>query len=219
MRKNVCFWCIFGHWIQICFQNFSTTHTFRSMLKGWNLLCKDTKVCFYCECHEEFKDFYSQEMVSCFAMMFAPLWKCLSMNITKIRCACPLIRQKWAWRWFYSTTVIDSPLFLWLMQPTWRKVMKAWSSFWIRLSMMNLSRNCVCDLKVVALLLTMQLGYTKYCCFLCEWDSQDKKNHYVNKLCPKQTSLMPGEENVLSPPLVFPEKIYLPPLDIKLGLM
>jgi len=38
------------------------------------------------------------------------------------------------------------------------------------------------DLKVVALLLGMQLGYTKYCCFLCEWDNRDKKNHYVNKL-------------------------------------
>jgi len=29
-----------------------------------------------------------------------------------------------------------------------------------------------CDLKVVALLLGMQLGYTKYCCFPCEWDSR-----------------------------------------------
>jgi hypothetical protein len=27
------------------------------------------------------------------------------------------------------------------------------------------------DLKLVALLLGMQLRYTKYCCFLCEWDS------------------------------------------------
>jgi hypothetical protein len=39
------------------------------------------------------------------------------------------------------------------------------------------------DLKVVALLLGMQLEYTKYCSFLCEWDSRDKKNQYVNKLC------------------------------------
>jgi len=75
------------------------------------------------------------------------------------------------------------------------------------------------DLKVVALLLGMQLGYTKYCCFLCEWDSQDKKNHDVNKLWPKRTSLTPGEENVVSPSLVLPEKIYLPPLRIKLGLL
>jgi len=29
IRKNVCFWCIFGRWIQTCFQNFSVTHTFR----------------------------------------------------------------------------------------------------------------------------------------------------------------------------------------------
>jgi len=39
------------------------------------------------------------------------------------------------------------------------------------------------DLKVVALLLGMKLGYTKYCCFLCEWDSRNKMNHFVNKLC------------------------------------
>ena len=67
------------------------------------------------------------------------------------------------------------------------------------------------DLKVVALLIGMQLGYTKYRCYLCEWDVRDKKNHYVNKLWPKRTSLTPGEKNVVNPPLVLPEKIYLPP--------
>ena len=75
------------------------------------------------------------------------------------------------------------------------------------------------DLKVVALLLGMQLGYTKSCCSMFEWDSRDKKNHYVNKLWPKRTSLTPGEKNVVSPPLVLPEKIFLPPLHVKLGLM
>jgi len=71
----------------------------------------------------------------------------------------------------------------------------------------------------VTLLLGMQLGYTKYCCFLCKWDSRDKKNHYVNKLWPKRTSLMPGEKNVVNTPLVLLEKIYLSSLHIKLGLM
>ena len=75
------------------------------------------------------------------------------------------------------------------------------------------------DLKVVALLVGMQLEYTKYCCFLCEWDSRDKKNRYVNKLWPKRTSLTPGEKNVVNPPLGLPEKIYLPPLQIKLGVI
>jgi hypothetical protein len=27
------------------------------------------------------------------------------------------------------------------------------------------------DLKIIAILLFMQIGYTKYCCFICEWDS------------------------------------------------
>jgi len=75
------------------------------------------------------------------------------------------------------------------------------------------------DLKVVALLLGMQLGYTKYCCFLCEWYSRDKKNHYVNKLWPKRTSLTPGEKNVFNSPLILSEKNFLPPLHIKLDLM
>jgi len=66
------------------------------------------------------------------------------------------------------------------------------------------------DLKVVALLLGMQLGYTKCCCFLCEWDSRNKKNHYVNKLWPKRTSLTPGEKIIVRPPLVLPEKIFFP---------
>jgi len=30
---------------------------------------------------------------------------------------------------------------------------------------------------------------------------------------------MPGEKNVISPPLVLPEKIYMPSLHIKLDLM
>jgi len=60
-RKNVCVWCIFGRWIQICFQNFSITYSFRSRLKGWNLLRQDAKVCFYRGRHEECKDLFSQE--------------------------------------------------------------------------------------------------------------------------------------------------------------
>jgi len=71
----------------------------------------------------------------------------------------------------------------------------------------------------VALLLGTQLGYTKYCCFLCKWDSRDKKNHYVNKLWAKRTSLTPGEKNAVTLPFVLPEKIYLSHLHIHLGLM
>jgi len=73
------------------------------------------------------------------------------------------------------------------------------------------------DLKVMSLLPGMQLGYAKYCYFLYEWDSRDKKNHYVYKLWPKRTSLTPREKNVVNPPLVLLEKIYLPPVAHKAG--
>jgi hypothetical protein len=36
-------------------------------------------------------------------------------------------------------------------------------------------------LKVTVLLLDLQLGYTKFCCFLREWDGRDRKHHYIKK--------------------------------------
>jgi hypothetical protein len=65
----------------------------------------------------------------------------------------------------------------------------------------------------------MQLGYTKYCRFLCEWDSRDKRNHCANKLWHKRTALPPGQKKVVNPPLVLRDKIYLSHLHIKLDLM
>jgi len=74
------------------------------------------------------------------------------------------------------------------------------------------------DLKVIALLLGMQLGYTKYCCFLCEWDSRARQSHYVVKNWPSRV-LTQGQKNVVHESLVDRNKVYLPPLHIKLGLM
>lgn len=35
------------------------------------------------------------------------------------------------------------------------------------------------DLKVIAMLRRLQLGYAKYCCFMCEWDGRDRPSHYI----------------------------------------
>ena len=75
------------------------------------------------------------------------------------------------------------------------------------------------DLKVVALLLGLQSGYTKYCCFLCEWDSRARSFHYIKRDWPLRLSMEPGIKNVQYHPLVESKKILLPPLHIKLGLM
>ena len=37
------------------------------------------------------------------------------------------------------------------------------------------------DLKVIALVMAFQLSYTKYCCFLCEWNNREKDSHYTKK--------------------------------------
>lgn len=75
------------------------------------------------------------------------------------------------------------------------------------------------DLKVITLILGMQGGYTKYPCFLCLWDSRADEKHFEMQEWPARTSFTPGFQNVVADPLIAPEKILLPPLHIKLGLM
>ena len=73
------------------------------------------------------------------------------------------------------------------------------------------------DLKVVALLRCLQLGYTKYCCFLCLWDSRACSKHSIEKACPPRIE-EEGQHIVVPLPLVTQNKIILPLLHIKLGL-
>ncbi|KAI6651343.1 hypothetical protein LOD99_5309 [Oopsacas minuta] len=50
-------------------------------------------------------------------------------------------------------------------------------------------------LKVIGLLLGMQPGYTKYCCFLCEWDSRARQSHYIVKEWPLRHQLTAGTKS------------------------
>lgn len=74
-------------------------------------------------------------------------------------------------------------------------------------------------MQVIALLLGLQGGYTKYPCFLCLWDSRADKEHYVKRDWKIRPGLQPGSHNVLAHALVDPKHVLLPPLHIKLGLM
>jgi hypothetical protein len=75
------------------------------------------------------------------------------------------------------------------------------------------------DLKVIAILMGMQTGYTKFCCFLCEWDSRNRDEHYMRKVWPLRDRMQPGHKNVVHEPLVDKDSVIVPPLHIKLGLM
>ncbi|UYV76216.1 hypothetical protein LAZ67_13003055 [Cordylochernes scorpioides] len=70
------------------------------------------------------------------------------------------------------------------------------------------------------LLRGLQFGYTKFCCFLCEWDSRDRERHCIKKKSwPNRENFTLGHKNIVNPPLIDSENIYLPPLHIKLGLI
>jgi len=75
------------------------------------------------------------------------------------------------------------------------------------------------DLKVIALLLGLQQGFTKYCSFICEWDRTSRSLHYSRKDWPVRKSLEPGNINVENQPLVERSKILLPSTHLKLVLM
>lgn len=76
-----------------------------------------------------------------------------------------------------------------------------------------------CDLKVVAMLCGMQGGYTKYMCFMCQWDSRfNKKEQYGKHDWAPRTTEKIGQQNVIAKELVPKDKILLPPLHIKLGV-
>lgn len=71
---------------------------------------------------------------------------------------------------------------------------------------------CV-DFKVVALLMGIQLGNTKYPCFLCHFDSQARDQHYIRKQWPERKEFLLTQHNVKHEPLVDQKNILLPPLN------
>ena len=69
------------------------------------------------------------------------------------------------------------------------------------------------------MLLGQQSGFTKYPCFVCEWDSRDRINYWIKRDWPLRESLTPSFRNILHPALVDRYNVILPPLHIDLGLM
>ncbi|GBM28835.1 hypothetical protein AVEN_43559-1 [Araneus ventricosus] len=75
------------------------------------------------------------------------------------------------------------------------------------------------DLKAESLLMGLKPGCTKYCCFLCLWNSKAIALHYIESDWSQRASFKSGEMNVEDPPLSEPHKIIIPTLHIKLGLV
>ena len=156
-----------------------------SRLKGWYLLCQDTKVCFYGGRHEEFKDFFSLEdgvmfcndvcsVMEVLGHEYNPDQWCLFTDSSKASLKVVLLHNG---NRFPSIPLAHAA-----------NVKDNYESMKLLLGKIKydeLKWKLCGHLKVVALLLRMHLRYIKYCCSMCKWDSCDKKNHYVNKLWPR----------------------------------
>ncbi|XP_049310669.1 uncharacterized protein LOC125778144 [Bactrocera dorsalis] len=75
------------------------------------------------------------------------------------------------------------------------------------------------DFKMIAILTGMQTGYAKYMCFLCKWDSRATSSHYHIKYFEERKENIIGDLNVIHESLVPKDKVILPPLHIKLGVV
>ncbi len=75
------------------------------------------------------------------------------------------------------------------------------------------------DFKMVEFLMGLQSGYTKFPCYLCLWDSRADAKHYIQRSWPERTEFCIGKQNVKFSSIVEAEKVLMPPLHIKLGLM
>ena len=190
-----------------------------SRLQQWNLLEKGTTISHFRNRHAELAPFYSKEDNVCFCTDIGGLLK-------------ELDEDEYAaedWRLFIDSSKVSLKAVLLHngnVKPSIPLahavgLSETYESMKILLKVIKYNEHnwYICgDLKVVSLLLGMQLGYTKHMCFLCLWDSRDDANHYAVRDWPARSEHVPGKHNVQHEALVDPNKIFLPPLHIKLGL-
>ena len=65
------------------------------------------------------------------------------------------------------------------------------------------------DFKVIAILMGL-LGYTKFRCFLCEWNSRNKGSNYVSRDWPVRERMQLEEKNVIREPLAREKTLFCP---------
>ena len=75
------------------------------------------------------------------------------------------------------------------------------------------------DFKAIAILLGLQTGFKKYCCFLCYQNSRARDKHYTVKVWSVRNWFEQGQRNVADVPLVDTKNVILPLLHIKLGIV
>lgn len=190
-----------------------------SRLQGWNLLQSATSVSVFRSRQSDFSPFFDEDNTLCFCKDVNGLFEALSC-----------MYKPEEWRLFIDSSILSLKGVLLHNTNMYPSIPIAYATqtketYSVMKQLLhsvqyNKHNWCLCgDLKVVALLLGMQLGFTKYCCFLCEWDSRASGLHYDKKDWTPRTTFIPGTKSIAHEPLVDPKKVILPPLHIKLGLV
>ena len=190
-----------------------------SRLKQWNLLSRDTSVTVYRKRSTNLAAFYNTNENYCFCNNIVGLMQELGVE-----------HNRDEWRLFIDSSMSSLKAILLHNGNTYPSVplfhavnmKETYESMKQILEAVSYEEHkwSICaDFKVIGLLTGMQSGFTKYCCFLCLWDSRATVEHYVKQQWPARTEYEPGKMSVKQTPLVNPEAIFLPPLHIKLGLM
>lgn len=192
-----------------------------SRFKEWNLLQPDVRITVQRNRYEKFKEFFTEELMNyAFCDDVNNLMKALDIKYVAID-----------WRLFIDSSatslkavllhngnIINSIPIAYCTQTK-----ENYDTMETLLRDINYEEhqwNLCCDLKVVALLQGLQLGHTKFSCFLCEWDNRAKINQYERKEWPPRNEPSTSRgKNFVADRLVPKEKIFLPPLHIKLGIV
>ena len=194
----------------------SNSELLASRLQQWDFLAPDTKVTFYRQRSQDLISHFSTDDEQCYYNDVSALFQSIGM-----------IHDQTNWRLFIDSSKESIEAVLLHNGNRYPSVPVAYSSdlketcYNLQLISDNLNYHShlwyvYADLKAVGLLRGLQLGYTKYRCFLCLWHSRALNKHYIEKIWPQRINEVEGQHNVVALPLVPQNKIILPPMHIKL---
>lgn len=78
------------------------------------------------------------------------------------------------WAWLFCCTMAICIIYLLNMAFKWKPSIWKQAAYAEPHSVLEVQLKYMWYLKGVGILLSLQLGYTKYCCLLCEWDCQSR---------------------------------------------
>ncbi|XP_076036895.1 uncharacterized protein LOC143022524 [Oratosquilla oratoria] len=184
-----------------------------SRLKQWNLLDESVHISGQRKRHQHFSSFFTSQDGLCFCH-----------NVTGLFKAIGITHNPKEWRLFIDSSCRSLKAVLLHNGNVYPSLPLAHSvnSVKILLDALKYGEYCwevIGDFKMLAFLMGLQGGFTKYPCYLCLWDSRDTVSHYLKRDWPQRTEFCVGKNNVKWEPLLDPKKVLFPPLHLKLGLM